>query len=112
MFMFIHPTIDGSINICFNDNNIPDDFKMVDSIDLNDDRILDIDIIAYNKVVFAFLKDTDYPVGKLESFPLIENEDNLFDIDPKDFGTIKNILRAIGTIDSRVIDEFVVKDGQ
>lgn len=45
MFMFIHPNIDGSINICFNDNNIPDDFKMVDSIDLNDDRILDIDII-------------------------------------------------------------------
>ncbi len=36
-----------------------------------------LDIISYNKVVFAFLKDTDDPVGKLDSFPLIENEDNL-----------------------------------
>lgn len=39
--------------------------------------LLDIDVIAYNKVVFSFLKETDYPVGKLDSFPLIDNQDNL-----------------------------------
>lgn len=39
--------------------------------------LLDVSIKGYNKVVFEMLKDTDYPVGMLDSFPLIENEDNL-----------------------------------
>lgn len=39
--------------------------------------LLDISIKLFNKVVFEFLKTTDYPVGKLDSFPLIENEDVL-----------------------------------
>ena len=28
-------------------------------------------------MVFEYLKTTDYPVGKLEEFPLIDNEDIL-----------------------------------
>jgi 3'-phosphoadenosine 5'-phosphosulfate sulfotransferase (PAPS reductase)/FAD synthetase len=39
--------------------------------------LLDTDVKLFNKVVFAFLKTTDYPVGKLESFSLIENDDVL-----------------------------------
>lgn len=39
--------------------------------------LLDISVKAFNKVVFEFLKTTDYPVGKLDEFPLIENEDVL-----------------------------------
>lgn len=39
--------------------------------------LLDLDIKLFNKAVFVFLKTTDYPVGKLESFPLIDNEDVL-----------------------------------
>lgn len=39
--------------------------------------LLDIDIKAFNKVVFEFLKTTEYPVGQLEDFPLIDNEDIL-----------------------------------
>lgn len=39
--------------------------------------LLDIDTILFNKVVFAYLKTTDYPIGKLDEFPLIENEDIL-----------------------------------
>ncbi len=39
--------------------------------------LLDADTKSYNKVVFEFLKGTDYPVGKLDSFPLVDNEDNL-----------------------------------
>ena len=35
--------------------------------------LLDLDIISFNYAVFESLKDTDYPVGKLESFPLLEN---------------------------------------
>lgn len=39
--------------------------------------LLDVNVTTYNKVVFELLKETDYPVGKLDSFPLVENEENL-----------------------------------
>jgi 3'-phosphoadenosine 5'-phosphosulfate sulfotransferase (PAPS reductase)/FAD synthetase len=37
--------------------------------------LLDLDLKLFNKVVFEFLKTTDYPIGKLEEFPLIENDE-------------------------------------
>ena len=40
-------------------------------------RILDLGIKEFNKVVFSFLKTTDYPLGKTDYFPLIDNEDVL-----------------------------------
>ena len=39
--------------------------------------LLDYDIKLFNNVVFAFLKTTDYPVGKLDEFPLLDNTDVL-----------------------------------
>jgi 3'-phosphoadenosine 5'-phosphosulfate sulfotransferase (PAPS reductase)/FAD synthetase len=39
--------------------------------------LLDLGVATFNRVVFRWLKTTDYPVGMLESFPLIENEDVL-----------------------------------
>lgn len=42
---------------------------------LND--LLTISISGFNKIVFEFLKTTNYPVSQLENFPLIENEDIL-----------------------------------
>lgn len=39
--------------------------------------LLDTDVKLFNKVIFEFLKTTDYPVGKLESFSLIENDEIL-----------------------------------
>jgi 3'-phosphoadenosine 5'-phosphosulfate sulfotransferase (PAPS reductase)/FAD synthetase len=39
--------------------------------------LLDTDVKLFNKVVFEFLKTTDYPVGKLESFSLIDNDEVL-----------------------------------
>jgi len=39
--------------------------------------LLDFNTKVFNKAVFAFLKTTSYPVGKLEHFPLVENEDVL-----------------------------------
>ena len=39
--------------------------------------LLDIDVKLFNRVVFEYLKTTDYPVGKLESFPLIDNDEVL-----------------------------------
>ena len=39
--------------------------------------LLDYDVTLFNRAMFAFLKTTDYPVGQLEEFPLIENTDVL-----------------------------------
>lgn len=39
------------------------------------DALLDLDIKVFNKVIFEFLKSTDYPVGKLDYFPLVENDE-------------------------------------
>lgn len=39
--------------------------------------LLDFDIRLFNRVVFAFLKTTDYPVGRLDEFPLLDNTDVL-----------------------------------
>lgn len=41
------------------------------------DALLDCSISTFNKVVFEYLKTTEYPVGKLDYFPLVENEDLL-----------------------------------
>jgi 3'-phosphoadenosine 5'-phosphosulfate sulfotransferase (PAPS reductase)/FAD synthetase len=38
---------------------------------------LDISVKSYNHVVFELLKQTDYPIGKLDYFPIIDNEENL-----------------------------------
>ncbi|MCD8436920.1 phosphoadenosine phosphosulfate reductase family protein [Tenacibaculum dicentrarchi] len=37
--------------------------------------LMDVDLKLFNKVVFEFLKTTDYPIGKLDVFPLIENDE-------------------------------------
>ncbi len=39
--------------------------------------LLDLSVKVFNKVVFEFLKTTEFPVGKLDEFPLIDNEDIL-----------------------------------
>ena len=39
--------------------------------------LMDINVKLFNKAVFEFLKGTDYPVGKLDEFPLIDNDDIL-----------------------------------
>lgn len=39
--------------------------------------LLDYDVKLFNHVVFEFLKTTDYPVGQLEDFPLLDNTDVL-----------------------------------
>jgi len=39
--------------------------------------LLDYDVKLFNHVVFEFLKTTEYPVGKLDNFPLLNNTDVL-----------------------------------
>ena len=52
--------------------------------------LLDYDVKLFNHVVFEYLKTTDYPVGKLEEFPLLDNTDVLVKDD------IFRILRESG----------------
>lgn len=37
--------------------------------------LMDVDLKLFNKVIFEYLKTTDYPIGKLDEFPLIENDE-------------------------------------
>tara|TARA_R110002012_G_scaffold265939_1_gene449403 strand:+ start:4946 stop:6073 length:1128 start_codon:yes stop_codon:yes gene_type:complete len=37
--------------------------------------LLGVDLKLFNKVVFEYLKTTDYPIGKLDEFPLIDNDE-------------------------------------
>ncbi len=39
--------------------------------------LLELGIKEFNRVVFAFLKTTDYPIGQADHFPLVDNEDIL-----------------------------------
>ncbi len=39
------------------------------------ESLLRIGVKNFNQVVFQYLKTTDYPVGKLDEFPLVENEE-------------------------------------
>ena len=52
--------------------------------------LLDYDVKLFNRVVFEYLKTTDYPVGKLDVFPLLDNTDVLVKDD------IFRILRESG----------------
>lgn len=54
---------------------IPRDNKFTLSKKLN--ALLDIDPSTFNKVMFAFLKDKNYPISGLDSFSLLNHEDNL-----------------------------------
>ncbi|MDF2449463.1 MAG: phosphoadenosine phosphosulfate reductase [Bacteroidota bacterium] len=36
--------------------------------------LLDTDIKVFNRLIFRFLKTTDYPLSKVDEFPLIEND--------------------------------------
>lgn len=39
--------------------------------------LMDVNMKLFNRAVFEYLKGTDYPVGKLIEFPLVDNEDVL-----------------------------------
>lgn len=39
--------------------------------------LLDTDVKGFNQLIFDYLKTTDYPLSKEDSFPLIDNEDVL-----------------------------------
>jgi 3'-phosphoadenosine 5'-phosphosulfate sulfotransferase (PAPS reductase)/FAD synthetase len=40
-------------------------------------RLLDLGVVEFNHLVFAFLKQTNYPLAAEDYFPLVDNDDNL-----------------------------------
>jgi hypothetical protein len=56
---------------------IEEPVSLINTINQKVARILDFGVTRFNEVVHEILRDTDYPVGKLDDFPLIQNEDNL-----------------------------------
>lgn len=76
--------------------------------------LIDVDVKLFNKVVFEFLKTTDYPVGKLNYFPLVD-DDELVTIDE-----VFNILKKSGVgipayykpIEYKVEIDGVIKTGK
>jgi 3'-phosphoadenosine 5'-phosphosulfate sulfotransferase (PAPS reductase)/FAD synthetase len=54
------------------------------------EQLLDLGVIPFNKVVFDFLKTTEYPLATEEDFPMLENDDVLIRED------IFKILRESG----------------
>ena len=69
--------------------------------------LFELSVKTFNRVVYEYLKSTDYPVGKLGDFPLIDNEDVLVKND------IVDILKDSGVGVPAYYDpiEFVV-DGE
>ena len=55
--------------------NEPLSFKFSQLSKLN--ALLDVSIMALNKIVFDFLKTTEYPLSDADDFPLLDNEDVL-----------------------------------
>ena len=41
------------------------------------EQLLDLDTKAFNRVIFAFLKTTDYPLAQVDHFPLVDNDEVL-----------------------------------
>lgn len=47
------------------------------TIDQKLKSLVDINVKAFNRLVFEYLKTTDYPLAKVADFPLLDNEDVL-----------------------------------
>lgn len=89
--------------------NIP----IVDCVCFMDNKMAVIDIIQSVGRVLRLCE------GKEKGYILIptlvnfeETDDSVFDVNSSDFGTVKSIVKAIGTIDDRIIDEFITRDSK
>lgn len=54
--------------------------------------LLDIDVKVFNKAVYEYLKTTDLPVGQLDEFPLIDNDDILVRMTFSPFWKIQELV--------------------
>lgn len=87
------------------------DIPIVDCVCFGDNKLSVIDIIQSIGRVLRIYEGKEIGYILVPTLVNIEmNDENLFDVNPKDFGTVKNILKALGTVDDRIIDEFITKN--
>ncbi len=69
--------------------------------------LLDLSIKTFNKVVFEFFKNSDYPIANISDFPLIENEEIIVMED------VKKLFKENGVTFPRYYNEIEYEvDGQ
>ena len=74
--------------------------------------LIDLDVTAFNYAVFHFLKKTDYPLGKLDDFPLLDKSHLLPDEKVIVRDQVFDMLEStVGVPEYYKKDEFVV-DGK
>jgi superfamily II DNA or RNA helicase/ribosomal protein S20 len=81
------------------------DIPIVDCICFCDNKMSTIDIIQ--SIGRVLRKHESKKFGYIIVPTIVSlDEENLFDMDKSDFGNIRSILKSLGTVDNRIIDEF------
>jgi len=81
------------------------DIPIVDCVCFCDNKMSTIDIIQSIGRVLRKHESKKYGYIIVPTIVSLD-EENLFDMDKSDFGNIKSILKSLGTVDDRIIDEF------
>ena len=90
------------------------DIPIVDTVCFVDNKMSVTDIIQSVGRPLRLHKDKEIAHIIIPTILNYDDELNLdsnsiFDVNPKDFGVVKSILKTISTVDSRIIDQFVIK---
>jgi superfamily II DNA or RNA helicase len=81
------------------------DIPIVDCVCFCDNKMSTIDIIQ--SIGRVLRKHESKKFGYIIVPTIVSlDEENLFDTDKSDFGNIKSILKSLGTVDDRIIEEF------
>lgn len=83
LMQFEHPTINGSIDVSFDDDNVPEEIKELEEIDIFDERILNINIfsVCFNiDVSISYMSDgvVDVNGSTLENIIYLNREDLIY----------------------------------
>lgn len=91
LMQFEHPTINGSIDVSFDDDNVPEEIIKLEEIDIFDERILNINIasVCFNiDVSISYMSDgvVDTDGSTLENIIYLNREDLIY------FDKVLNII--------------------
>jgi superfamily II DNA or RNA helicase len=86
------------------------DIPIVDCVCFCDNKLSTIDIIQSIGRVLRKHPNKEKGYILIPTVIDFEENDNIFDMDKTDFGNIKSILKALGTVDERIINEFITCD--
>jgi superfamily II DNA/RNA helicase len=86
------------------------DIPIVDGVCFVDNKQSPIDIIQSVGRALRLHADKEMSYMVLPTvIDISYDEDNVLEIDKSDFSTVKSVLRAMGSTDERIVEEFVLK---